>query len=76
MTYGPATFDVATSNSKGDDVFTRNILFDHDLGLKVIQNVGQYPLHDVTYAPAKFEVATPNGLGGDAYFSKMQNTSH
>ena len=27
------------------------------LGVKVTQNVAQYPLHCVTYAPAKFEVA-------------------
>ena len=26
------------------------------LGVKVTQNVAQYPLHHVTYAPAKFEV--------------------
>ena len=35
--------------------------FDHYLGVKVTQNVAQYPLHHVTYAPAKFEVAMSNG---------------
>ena len=40
--------------------------FDIDLGVKVTQNIAQYPLHHVTYAPVKFEVATSNGLGGDA----------
>ena len=40
-----------------------NTLFDLDLGVKVTQNVAQYPLHHVTYAPAKFEVATSNSLG-------------
>ena len=38
-------------------------LFDLDLGVKVTQNVAQYPLHHVTYAPVKFEVATSNSLG-------------
>ena len=44
-----------------------NTLFDIDLGIKVTQNVAQYPLHHGTYLAAKFEVATPNGLGGDAF---------
>ena len=35
--------------------------FDLYLGVKVTQNVAQYPLHHVTYAPAKFEVAMSNG---------------
>ena len=38
---------------------------DLDLGVKVTQNVTQYPLHHVIYAPTKFEVATSNGLGAD-----------
>ena len=38
-----------------------------DLGVKVTQNVAQYPLHHVTYSATKFEVATPNGLGGDTF---------
>ena len=35
-----------------------NTLFDLDLGVKVIQNVAQCPLHHVTYAPTEFEVTT------------------
>ena len=38
-----------------------NTLFDHDLGVKVTQNVAQYPRHHVTYAPAKFDIATSHG---------------
>ena len=41
------------------------LTFDLDLGVKVTQNVTQYPLHQVIYASTKFEVATPNGLGED-----------
>ena len=41
------------------------LTFDLDLGVKVIRNVTQYPLHHVIYAPTKFEVATSNGLGED-----------
>ena len=44
-----------------------NTLFDLDLGVKVTQNVAQYPLHHVTYAATKFEVARSNGLGGDTF---------
>ena len=40
-----------------------------DLGVKVMQNVAQYPLHHVTYAAAKFEVAVSNSLG-DAFTRK------
>ena len=40
-------------------------LFNH--GVKVTQNVAQYPLHHKTYALAKFEVATTNSLGGDIH---------
>ena len=42
-------------------------LLDLDLGVKVTQNVAQYPLHYVTILGTKFEVATSNGLGGDAF---------
>ena len=35
-----------------------NTLFDLDLGVKVTQNVAQYPLHHVTYGLAKFDIAT------------------
>ena len=34
-------------------------------GVKVTQNITQYPLHHVIYAPTKFEVATSNRLGED-----------
>ena len=47
-----------------------NALFDIDLGVKVTQDVAQYPLHHVTYSDTKFEVATSNSLGGNAFTSK------
>ena len=47
-----------------------NTLFDLDIGVKVTQNVAQYPPHQVTYAPVKFLVATSNSLGGDAFTRK------
>ena len=50
-----------------------NTLFDHDLGVKVTQNVAQYPLHHVTYAPAKFDIATSHGWGEDAFTRKYIN---
>ena len=37
-----------------------NSIYDIDLGVKVTQNVAQYPLHHVTYAAVKIEVATSN----------------
>ena len=41
-----------------------NTLFDLDLvGVKVTQNVFQYPQNHMTYAPAEFEVASFNSLG-------------
>ena len=43
---------------------------DFDLGVKVIQNVAQYPPHHVTYAPAKFEVAKFTALDGDVFARK------
>ena len=46
-----------------------NTSFEHDLGVKVTQDVAQYPLHHVTYSDTKFEVATSNSLG-DAFTSK------
>ena len=48
MTYVPAKFEVATAKGQGDDAFTKNTLFDIDLGVKVTQNVAQYPRHHVT----------------------------
>ena len=47
-----------------------NLTFDLDLGVKVIQNVAQYPLHHVTYSATKFEVTTSNGSGGDTFTRK------
>ena len=43
---------------------------DFDLGVKVTQNVAQYPLHHVTYAPAKFEVVMSKGLREDEFTRK------
>ena len=48
-----------------------NSIFDLDLGVKVTQNVAQYPLHYVTFSATKFEVATSKGLGGDAFTRKF-----
>ena len=48
-------------------------LFDLDhkvKGVKVTQNVAQYPRYHMTYAPAKFEVATSHGYGEDAFTRK------
>ena len=116
MTFAPAKFEVATSNSLGEDAFRRKYInlpwpsgqghtkccpvpsttcdlctyrvwsyyvksfrrrsiykkiqyltFDLDLGVKVTQNVAQYPLHHVTYPATKFEVARSNRLGGDTF---------
>ena len=47
-----------------------NTLFDLDLGVKVTQNVAQWPLHHVTYSATKFEVAMSNNLGGDTFTRK------
>ena len=47
-----------------------NTLFDLDLGVKVTQNVAQYPRHHVTYAPPKFDIATSHGWGEDAFTRK------
>ena len=35
-----------------------NSFMTFDLGVKVTQNIAQYPLHRATYAATKFEVAT------------------
>ena len=47
-----------------------NTLFDLDLGVKVTQNVVQYPRHHVTYAPAKFDIATSHDWAEDAFTRK------
>ena len=46
------------------------LTFDLDLGVKVTQNVAQYPLHHVTYPATEFEVARSNHLGGDTFTRK------
>ena len=56
MTFAPAKFEVAMSNSLGEDAFTRKYIFDLDLQVKITLNVAQCPLHHVTYAPTEFEV--------------------
>ena len=38
-----------------------------ELGVKVTQNVAQYPLHHMIYSATKFEVAMSNGLVGDTF---------
>ena len=47
-----------------------NTLFDLDIGVKVTQNVTQYPLHHATYSGTKFEVASSINLGRDAVTKK------
>ena len=42
-----------------------NTLFDLDLGVKVTQNIAQFPLHHVIYASTKNEVSTSYDLGVD-----------
>ena len=67
MTYSATKFEVTTSKGQGRHAFIRKfkyLTFDLDLGIKVTQNVAQYPLHHLTYSATKFEVATSNGLGG------------
>ena len=72
MTYALAKFEVATSNNLGEDAFTRkkHYLTLTLVGVKVTQNVAQYPLHHVSYAPAEFAAATSNSLGGDTFTRK------
>ena len=53
--------------------YQKNTLFDLDpkvKGVKVTQNVAQYPRHPVPYEPAKFDVATSHGKGEDAFTRK------
>ena len=47
-----------------------NTLFDLDpkvKGVKITQNVAQYPQPHVTYAPAMFDAATSDGSGEDGF---------
>ena len=64
MTFVPAKFEVATSNSLGEMHLQENTLFDLDLQVKVTLNVAQCPLHHVTYALTEFGVTTSKALGG------------
>ena len=48
------------------------LTFDLDLGVKVTQNVAQYPLHHVTHPATKFRVARSNRLGGDTFTRKFK----
>ena len=75
VTYSATKFEVATSKGLRGDAFTRKfntlyLTFDLDLGVKVKQNVAQYPLHYMTYSATKFEVALSNRLGGDTFTRK------
>ena len=63
MTYSDTKFEVATSNGLGGDAFTSKSIFDLDLGVKVTQNITQYPQHHMTDSGAKFEVVVSNCLG-------------
>ena len=69
MTFAPAKFEVAASNSLGEDAFTRKYII--DLKVKVTLNVAQCPLHHVTYAPTEFEVTTSKALGGETLSRKF-----
>ena len=71
MTYAPKEFEVTTSKALGREALTRNSIFDLDLGVKVTQNVAQYPLHNVTHPATKFEVARSNRLGVDTFTRKF-----
>ena len=50
--------------------FIPTCISDLGLGVKVTQDIAQYPLHHVTYAPAKFKVSLSKDLGGDAFSIK------
>ena len=71
MTYSATKFEVAMSNRffRRRYIYKKIHLLALTLGVKVTQNVAQYPLHHVTYSATKFEVATctPYGLGGDTF---------
>ena len=71
MTYAPTEFEATTSKALGGEAFTRNSIFDLDLGVKVTQNVAQYPLHHVNHPATKIEVTRSNRLGGDTFTRKF-----
>ena len=75
MTYLGTKFRVAMSNGLRGDAFLENTFSYLDLGVKVTQNVAQYPLHHVTFLSTKFKVAMSSGLGGDAFTRKYSQNS-
>ena len=60
MTYAPAKFEVATSNSLSGDAFTRKY-----------NMTPRSRSHHVTNSGTKFEAAIANELGGDAFTRKF-----
>ena len=62
MTFAPAKFEIAMSNSLGEDAFTRKYI--------ITLNVTQRPLHQVTYASTEFEVTMSKALG-EAFTRKL-----
>ena len=71
MTYAPTEFRVTASKALGGEAFTRNSIFDLDLGVKVTQNIAQYPLPHVNHPATTFEVARSKYLGGDTFTRKF-----
>ena len=72
MTYAHTEFEVTPSKALGGEAFTQeNSIFEFDLGVKITQNVSQYPLHHVTYPATKFEVVASNRLGGEYIYKKI-----
>ena len=65
MNYARTKFEVATSNSLGEDAFTRK--YTHWPWGQGHTKHHQYPLYYLIYmyVPAKFEVALTSGLGKD-----------
>ena len=51
-----AKFEATISKGLGGDAFTENTVFDPDHGVKVIQNVSKYHLHNLTYAACYVEL--------------------
>ena len=41
-----------------------------DLGVRVTENIAQYPIHHLTYSDTKFKLAMSNGLRGAAFTRK------
>ena len=53
-----------------------NLFLTLDLGVKVTQNIAQYPLRHVTFTATKFKVAASNGLGGHTFTLMCQIKVH